>query len=201
MRPSPKKDYGLFHWIAPLYGLFYNIQKKNYKKHFSLLQKEQPVSCYKTIIDIGCGTGALCSVLNQQGFLVTGVDASKKMLDIGAGKLENQNIRFLQGNILDGLPFADKNFDLSVASYVAHILRAKERKIMYAEMSRVSRHWVFLYDYNNNRTLKTDIIEHLEGGDYFNFIQKAPTELKEHFRDFRRLDVDNQTAWYICAPY
>lgn len=196
-----KRKMDVFNLIAPVYGLFYNYQKKNYTANIDILQKEIDLSKYKNIIDVGCGTGALCSVLKQKGLLVTGVDSSQRMLKIGAKKPENTGVEFVRADTLGRLPFEGKSFDVSVASYVAHGLKRHERKIMYAEMSRITKHVVIIYDYNEKRSVMTNIVEWIEGGDYFNFIKKAKTEMKKSFRDVHVINAGVRGAWYICLPF
>lgn len=197
---NKKKKIGVFDLIAPIYGLFYDYQKRHYNAVLYRMQNELDFSTYKNIIDVGCGTGALCSVLKQRRFVVTGVDPVQKMLNIAMKKQENKAIKFTQASALERLPFEDKSFDVSIASYVAHGLKGYERKIMYAEMSRITKHLVIIYDYNQNKSILTNIIEWFESGDYFNFIKNAKLEMKENFRDIRVVDVDLRAAWYICAP-
>lgn len=193
-----KKD--LFNTIAPVYGWFYGYQKWRYRGLLSRVQREIDLFRYKKIIDVGCGTGALCSVLNQRGFMVTGVDPALRMLKIGGNKRENRGIEFIQASALTRMPFADKSFDVSIASYVAHGLKGYEREVMYAEMSRISKHLVIIYDYNDKRSWLTSIVERLEGGDYFNFVKKAKAEMEESFQEVRILNVSPGGAWYICVP-
>jgi ubiquinone/menaquinone biosynthesis C-methylase UbiE len=138
---------------------------------------------------------------------VTGIDPAEKMLSIAKNKLENKEINFVHANVLERLPFADKSFDISIASYVAHGMQKDERKKMYAEMSRVSKSKVIIYDYNRKRSFVTSIIEWLEGGDYFRFIESAELEMKscvsgmkECFSEVKVIDVDVRAAWYICTP-
>lgn len=190
----------LFNLIAPVYGLFYKSQKRRYSRDLILLSKHVNVSKYKSIIDVGCGTGALCSALSDLGISVTGVDPAKKMLKIGAKKKENIGVRFISISLANPLPFEDKSFDLSVASYVAHGMKLDERKRLYAEMSRVSRDYVLLYDYNHKRAFFTNIIEKIENGDYFNFIKNVKNELAEFFESFVEIKLANQASWYICKP-
>lgn len=71
---------------------------------------------------------------------------------------------------------------------------------MYAEMSRVTKSKVIIYDYNQNRSLATSFMEWLEGGDYFNFIKDPRSELEQCFSDVEVVDVDVRAAWYICSP-
>jgi len=196
-----KKNSFQFNMIAPIYGLFYNKQKKNYSKDIASLNKYLDLSKFNTIIDVGCGTGALCSVLNEMGFSVTGIDPAIKMLKIGARKKENVNIRFVTPKLNNKLPFDDKSYDISFASYVAHGLEQYERIKLYEEMSRVSKDYVILYDYNNKRSWVTNIVETIENGDYFNFIRSVKVELKENFKTYVEIKLRNQTSWYICEPF
>ncbi|MDG2835092.1 hypothetical protein P7M40_24720, partial [Vibrio parahaemolyticus] len=94
-----------------------------------------------------------------------------------------------------------------IASYVAHGLQKNERKKLYAEMSRVTKSKVIIYDYNQRRSSLTTIIEWLERGDYFQFIKEAEHEMKncvfemkECFSEVKVVDVDYKAAWYICTP-
>ena len=68
-------------------------------------------------------------------------------------------------------------------------------------MGRLTKQFVIIHDYNENRALSTNIIEWLERGDYFNFIKSVKTELDECFKTVKIVDVKSQAAWYICEPY
>lgn len=194
---NKKKRFNVFQVIAPVYGSFYNMQKRNYQLGLQQLFTQLDFSTINTLVDIGCGTGALASVLSQMGFQVTGIDSSSRMLQKGMQKAENRNIRFVLGNIIERLPYEDKSFDASFASLVAHGFTSEDRKIMYTEMSRISKKYMILLDYNKNRTLLTDIAERLEGSDYFNFIQQAEIELRQQFSNVTVIPNANQTDWYI----
>lgn len=188
----------IFNKIAPVYGLFFNFQKKHFQKVLDFVADVVDLSLYRNVIDIGCGTGALCSVLNQMGLRVTGVDYARKMLDIAKRKTSGEGIHFLEGSVLEKLPFGDNSFEISIASYVAHGLELDDRKKMYEEMARISSQLVIIYDYNNKRSMLTDFVEWLERGDYFNFIKSVRSELKEQFGAVKVFTVDKRAAWYIC---
>lgn len=197
----------LFNLIAPVYGLFYEAQKTRFAEVIEGVENKLDLSSYETIIDIGCGTGALCSVLNKKGLTVTGIDPAGTMLEIARKKQENKDISFIQADALEGLPFKDNSFDIAIASYVAHGLVANERKLMYAEMSRITNEWVIIYDYNDNRSLLITIVEWLEGGDYFHFIRNAEPEMRDCLKEMKScfsnvevINVDSRAAWYICKP-
>ena len=197
----------LFNLIAPVYGLFYNKQKNRYREVIGRFVPDWQQAGYTSILDVGCGTGALCSALDEAGLTVTGIDPAQNMLSVARRQSREQDIRFLQANALERLPFADKSFDLSIASYVAHGLQKSERKKLYSEMRRVTKGKVILYDYNQNRSPLTSFVEWLEHGDYFGFIQNPKgemescmTELEKCFSDVTYVNVDKRAAWYICTP-
>lgn len=188
----------LFNRIAPIYGLFFNYQRKHYLDILKKIEGKIDLKEYRSIIDFGCGTGALCSALADIGMDVTGVDSASKMLKVAIKKTRGTDIKFHHGNILEKLPFADNSFDLVIASYVAHGLKKSERRIMYEEMSRISSKLVILHDYNKVRSPLIDLVEWLGRGDYFNFINIVEDELGDNFKEVKVFDIDKSTAWYIC---
>jgi len=192
---------GVFATIAPVYGLFYGHQKRHFGAVLDRVDADLGLSAYKSVIDVGCGTGALCSVLNQRGFAVTGVDAVQGMLNVGARKPENRGIEFVQASATGRMPFENKSFDVAIATHVAHGLKGPERRLLYAEMARIARHLVIIADYNENRSALTNIVEWFEGGDYFNFIKQVKGELGEMFGEVRTIQVDVRATWYVCVPH
>ncbi len=204
---SEKNSSIIFNFIAPVYGLFYKFQKNHYSEIIDRTRKEIDISNFDRVIDIGCGTGALCSVLHENGMKVTGIDPAQKMLKIARKKSGNTEINFLEGNALDGLPFEDKTFDMAISSYVLHGLNSYDRKRIYLEMSRIAIQYVIIHDYNKKRSLLTSIVEWMERGDYFHFIKVAESEMKECmsdlgkcFSDVRVINVGERADWYICIP-
>lgn len=197
----------LFNRIAPVYRLFYHKQKKAFTQVLHASAAELDLRAYQTVLDVGCGTGALCAAMAAFGLQVTGVDTAQKMLDTAMRNPENQGVTFQRTMAGEPLPFANKQFDISIASYVAHGMGKPERKKLYEEMRRVSRHKVIIYDYNQRRRPLTSLIEWLERGDYFRFIQIAETELRDClsemgacFSAVRVMDVGEHAAWYVCDP-
>ncbi len=206
-RKPDKAHHLLFNTIAPIYGLFYGRQKRKFTEVLDRVQGELDLASFSTILDVGCGTGALCSVLNKIGLEVTGIEPAEKMLAIAKKKTKGQSITLMQANVLEGLPFDKNTFDIAIASYVAHGLAPEERKRLYKEMGRVAKEYVVIYDYNQKRSLLTSFVEWMERGDYFRFIRNAEkemkgcvTELKACFSEVRVVNVDVRAAWYICTP-
>lgn len=188
---------GVFHNIASIYGLFYNYQYKYYKKILSKYKDILSLDEFKSAIDIGSGTGALCQVLHESGLKVTGIEPVEKMTEIAKKKTGNRDIDFKNVDILEGVSLKDKSFDISIASYVAHGMKSDQRLKMYKEMARLTRHKLIIYDYNQNRRLLNDFVEWLEGGDYFNFIKDVKLELENIFGEVQIINVDKRAAWYI----
>jgi SAM-dependent methyltransferase len=197
----------LFNLIAPVYNLFFRRQKKSYADIIEKMKGDLDLTKYQTALDVGCGSGAFCAAMSEIGLSVTGVDSAANMLSFAKSKPENKKAVFVRANVLEGLPFDDNSFDFSTASYVAHGLTKEQRKLLYAELGRVSKFYVIIHDYNRKRSLLTTIIEWLEGGDYFEFIKTAESEMKDCislmracFSKVRQVDVGAKAAWYICTP-
>ena len=197
----------IFNLIAPIYGLFFNSQRRKFKEIIVLAEDKIDLSDYETVLDVGSGTGALCSVLAERGLEVTGVEVAAKMLEIAKRKTGDLSICFMQADVLAGLPFTDKRFDLSFSSYVAHGMSQEDRLKMYAEMARLSKYKVIIHDYNDKRSLITSFVEKMEGPNYPQFIANAEIEMRECHTGLRDcfskveiLQVGKRANWYICTP-
>lgn len=200
MNDLKKNKLGMFDLIAPVYDLFYKRQKRKFKQYLEDISDEWGLTYCTKIIDLGCGTGALASVLNELGHDVTAVDSSSRMLAMGKKKPENSKIHFLLADAKEPLPFADRSFDLAVTSFVAHGLQPEARQALYKEMKRLAQSLVIIYDYNQRRSFIVNVAEWMEQGDYFNFIKVAETEMKECFSEVKTIDAGNHSTWYICKP-
>jgi ubiquinone/menaquinone biosynthesis C-methylase UbiE len=190
----------LFNAIAPFYGLFFGFQVRYYKTILERVKPLHDLSRYKSIIDVGCGTGALCYVLYSQGIKVTGVDSAERMLAVAAKKLAHTDVQLVHASAYEPTPFPDKSFDIAISSYTAHGMQETERRKLYREMNRLAKHQVIFHDYNDNRALTIDIAERLERSDYFNFVENAMHEMSAIFKDVAVLNVGFSAAWYICTP-
>lgn len=191
----------IFNLVAPIYGLFYNFQIKYFNETLDKMKDEIDIKRYKTVLDIGCGTGSLCYVLSEKGLNVTGVDVAEKMVEKSKINLKGKDIKIYKVDPEKNFPFADKSFDLVISSYVVHGLKEDKRIDLYREASRLAKEKVIFHDYNKNRAILTTIIEWLERGDYFNFIKKAEDEMKGHFKKVKVVDVYERAAWYILDPF
>lgn len=195
----------LFNLIAPVYGWFYNAQKKRYRSIIAAVKEELDLTEFQTIVDVGCGTGALCSALAELDLDVTGIDSASKMLRIAKRKNKSTDIQFIEGDVFEKHPLQNKSFDVAIASYVAHGMGLEERHALYRAMRDLAKEYVIFHDYNRQRAPLTSMVEWMEGGDYFYFIENAEQEmkncmedLKTCFEEVRVVNVDIRANWYIC---
>lgn len=107
----------IFDTEAEIYDQWYGTPLGNFVDRlekgavFSLLNPSEG-SC---IIDVGCGTGNYSIELAALGCNVTGVDNSKKMIDIAIEKARSRNLKvnFLFADV-SKLPFGNDLFDAAV---------------------------------------------------------------------------------------
>ncbi len=107
----------IFDTEAEIYDQWYGTPLGNFVDRlekeavFSLLNPSEGSS----IIDVGCGTGNYSLELAALGCNVTGVDNSKKMIDIAIEKARSRNLKvnFLFADV-SKLPFGDDLFDAAV---------------------------------------------------------------------------------------
>jgi ubiquinone/menaquinone biosynthesis C-methylase UbiE len=89
-----------------------------------------------TLLDVGCGDGALASELARRGAIVTGLDADPAMIAAARwrAEVEATRLRLVEGQA-ERLPFDDATFDRVLAVAVLCFVRDAERAV--AEMARV----------------------------------------------------------------
>ena len=88
------------------------------------------------VLDMGFGTGTLLKKLYDEGYTVSGLDFSEKMLDIAKQKMPLA--RLLRHDIADGIPkdWADERFDSIVCTYAVHHLPYLRQTALIREMLR-----------------------------------------------------------------
>ena len=79
-------------------------------------------------------------------------------------------------------------------------LDTDKRKKLYMEAKRLSAGKVLFHDYSSERKIMTNIIEFIEGGDYFNFIRTGLSEMQDEFKSVQVIKINKTTNWYICTP-
>jgi ubiquinone/menaquinone biosynthesis C-methylase UbiE len=184
----------LFDLIARPYAWFYQYQQRQFSTMIPHLLHTLPV-LPDSVLDIGCGTGAMCEVFLENGLIASGCDRSSEMIR-QAKRLTSSAITYVEADVLKGLPYLDHSFDLVIASFVAHGMTADSRLKLYSEMNRIARNNVILYEYGSTRHWLSDIMEYLEGGDYFNFIKVIDQELASFFGNLTKIPVGKYAVGY-----
>ncbi|MBF6083346.1 methyltransferase domain-containing protein [Nocardia cyriacigeorgica] len=75
----------------------------------------------RQILDAGCGSGPIFAALRDRGAIVTGFDASAKMVELARRRL-GADAALHVADIAAPLPFRDDAFDDAIASLVLHYL-------------------------------------------------------------------------------
>jgi len=99
----------------------------------------------KNFLDVGCGSGRGVRYLLEKGFEVLGIEPVAELLEVAINKHGVSSSLLLKGEG-ESLPFADQSFDAVCEFAVLH--HVKKPAEVVAEMTRVSRHAVFISDEN-----------------------------------------------------
>ncbi|MDW4906262.1 class I SAM-dependent methyltransferase [Streptomyces sp. ADMS] len=83
------------------------------------------------VLDLGCGTGSLSLLASEQGHRVTGVDASRAMVEQARAKLAGRDAVFFVGDAA-APPVREERFDVVLVRHVLWTL---------PDPARVLRHW------------------------------------------------------------
>jgi ubiquinone/menaquinone biosynthesis C-methylase UbiE len=101
-----------------------------------------------SVLDVGCGTGALAQRLVDRGYKVTGVDPSEGMLEVLRARGPEVHAVTASGT---NLPFGPDRFDLVLTvATLHHIADSQAVRRTLAEMTRVCRPsgHVLIWDHN-----------------------------------------------------
>ncbi|NPA45427.1 MAG: class I SAM-dependent methyltransferase [Chlorobi bacterium] len=195
-KDADKRAKFIFNTIAPLYGKLDKQIQKGYKYSANDLDKEINLSG-KSVLDIGTGTGAWIASLNKKNLSkAVGVDFSEKMLKQAIKN--HPEITFEISNGEDLSKFEDNSFDVVTASFVLHGVKKDKRAKLLDEMKRISKKYVVLNDFIGKTPLFVRLLEFMEQSDYKNFKKNFCNELKEKFKNVRKLPAKYGSGIYIA---
>jgi SAM-dependent methyltransferase len=154
---------GVFGTYAQYYDLLY--KDKDYAREAafieSLLRQNAPNA--RSVLELGCGTGAHAILLAAQGYSIHGVDLSEEMLEVARQRASalpielSQQLSFSQGNARD-CEFEQK-FD-AVLSLFHVVSYQATNDDLYAMFHNVARHLkpggIFVFDYWFGPAVLTD---------------------------------------------
>jgi SAM-dependent methyltransferase len=97
----------------------------------SCIKRIRDLANKKDLLDVGCGTGALSTLLDTDSY--TGIDFVHHQI---WSEMESTSTKFFEGQV-EQLPFDDKSFDLVVCAHVLEHVREPVRVLK--ELIRCSR--------------------------------------------------------------
>jgi SAM-dependent methyltransferase len=103
---------------ADYYEVFY--RDKNYLKESDYIEevfKKHAREPVKTVLDLGCGMGSHSLILSKRGYQLTGIDLSKKLIEIAKKKAAEKNLKadFMTGDLRE--LNLNKKFDAVIAMF------------------------------------------------------------------------------------
>lgn len=101
-------------------------QLKWYKGTLHQWVDDQKFSTKSTVLEVGCASGALTAYVAELDCIPTGIDSSKKMIELA--KANNKGVSFLVENALD-LTFNDESFDAVIAASLLNIVSDKDKVV------------------------------------------------------------------------
>lgn len=112
-----------------------------YRETLDLIAGQLEGADGRDVLDLGCGTGNLISVLLRvyPGVRVAGVDPSEGMRNACRDKFDHSGRVDIAGGEAMDIPFPDGSFDYIVSNYALHHVPPESRGECAAEMARVLR--------------------------------------------------------------
>lgn len=148
--------------IEAYYDAFYKIWQEEY----ALLDSN--IGCWNSIFEVGCGAGATLYLFSQMNKAVSGIDYSRKSIDIAKTVLKEADIKCMEA---DCIPTTDK-FDVVMADSVFAYFQDEEYASIVLEK---------MYEKSNKAVLITEIFDE---------------ELKDVCMQYRRAKIQNYDEKY-----
>lgn len=92
------------------------------------------------VLDAACGTGRITALLRRAGFLVTGCDISRAMMEVARRQLASpgHDVPLVETDV-EQLPYRDRSFDAATCVGLLMHLDADARVRVLRELARVTR--------------------------------------------------------------
>jgi len=90
---------------------------------------------FKSILEIGCGTGKNTAFLSQIGTRVHALDFSQGMIERARAKIKAENVRFAMADLTEKWPCEDGSYDLVLCNLVLEHI--EDLRFIFSEAFRV----------------------------------------------------------------
>lgn len=182
--------------IAEIYDF---VTENPAKRWLKLVQSVAEKHNANRILELGCGTGALCIPLSEKGFVVTGIDFSEKMLKKAKqSSLWNGNCKFLKKDIRNFC--FQKKFGLAVSvDTINHILSEQDLLRAFKSVQKsLSGKGVFLFDVLTEKYARAMSAKESFGGTVgeSSFVWEDSSFLDYYFIDLSVFRKKKDNAYY-----
>jgi ubiquinone/menaquinone biosynthesis C-methylase UbiE len=130
------------------------------------------------ILDVACGDGSASAPFAQNGFPVTGIDASAAAIEAARARIPQAS--FVEGRA-EALPFPEARFDVVLCAQSIHLI---ERNAALREMTRVLKPGGILAVWWKNLMAADTVREARDRAYSENGIHPAPEGLSGGFKEF-----------------
>lgn len=156
------------------------IRRRGLRRMLSDLREDGVLAAGTRVLDVGSGSGMVVKELLELGGLqVTAAEPSPLLASYVSRRFPA--VPLIRQPAEDLSAIADQSFDVVVVSAVMHGLHPSHRARVYGELRRVARKHVVVIDYHRNANPVVALVEALEGGDYFRFVEVVDDELRGAF--------------------
>jgi 2-polyprenyl-3-methyl-5-hydroxy-6-metoxy-1,4-benzoquinol methylase len=137
---------------------FYDYIFPKNPQQLNFLESIRPISKDEKILDIGCATGNLTSLIYEKNKEVIGLDLDEDLLDIAKDK--NPHIKFLAQNMLELDSFGPESFDriVSFGNTLVHLDNQQTVKAFFEKVHKALKdtghftvqiiNYDYIYDHN-----------------------------------------------------
>ncbi len=114
-----------------------------------LISKHFIGSDEKLLCDLGCGTGTICTILNERGYDCIGIDNSENMLNVALSKNNSENILYLNQDITEFELYGTVDIFVSLLDTLNYITDSQKlKKVFKLVYNYLNYDGIFIFDIN-----------------------------------------------------
>jgi ubiquinone/menaquinone biosynthesis C-methylase UbiE len=159
----------------------------------SFQQGKKPLS----VLDVGCGTGAVAIPLAKRGYRVTGVDMSAEMLAIAYDKMraEQASVTWVEQDMRE-LEVEPADAVISLCDSLSYLTEEEDVQETFRRVfAHLTPGGVFLFDVHSPYKML-----HVFGDETFTYQDDEVSYIWQCFCDPLRLEVEHQLTFFLRQP-
>ena len=200
-----KKKVTPYSALAPIYDrVMAHVNYKRWAAYIDeIVSRFRPASHW--IVDLSCGTGTLCLLLEKYGYSVTGLDSSKAMLLQAARKISINQNRFICADLCS-LPIAEQpDVVISLYDSMNYLLNTKMWRKCLSDIFHVLKDGgLFIFDVSTLFNSRKDFSRYVHketfwGGSYF---RKSTFDKKNNVQiNYFEIKLANKPKTIFCETH